>query len=58
MPNTPAFSDCAYPEDCQCAARGYQHERDHCAVAAVIEAAKEIGLDTEALFGELPRDPE
>jgi hypothetical protein len=41
-PHAPIFSDCAFPADCQCAPRGYEHERDCCAVPAVSRAAAHL----------------
>lgn len=41
------FPDCAFPDDCQCAARGYEHERTSCAVPRVKEAL-------EMLVGHVP----
>jgi hypothetical protein len=49
MSATPIFPDCAFPDDCLCAARGYEHERDSCAVPHVIQSAKGVGLNPEDL---------
>ena len=44
-----AFPDCAFPDDCQCAQRGYQDEADHCLVPRVREAAEAVGLNPSAV---------
>lgn len=41
------FPDCAFPDDCECAKRGYQHELESCGVTRVREAAAMFGLDPE-----------
>ena len=53
MSNTekPIFKDCAFPEDCQCAARGYQWERENCAVPHVEAAAESLGLSPPLVTG-------
>jgi hypothetical protein len=50
MTRKPIFPDCAFPEDCQCAARGYEHEMESCAVPGVAAAAKLLGMPSEGLF--------
>jgi hypothetical protein len=54
MSAAPAFPDCAFPDDCQCAARGYQHEMDSCAVPRVAASAADFGIDPTKLFGRIP----
>lgn len=39
-----AFSDCAAPGDCECLKRGYQHERETCAVPNVTAAMQALGM--------------
>lgn len=42
----PIFSDCAFPRDCECAKRGYEHELDRCAVPRVRQAAADLLRET------------
>jgi hypothetical protein len=44
------FPDCAFPDDCECAKRGYQHEADRCQVPRVAAAAALLGAPAGGLF--------
>jgi len=51
MSRTPIFPDCQFITDCQCAARGYEHEKTSCAVDRVAQAAAMLGMPLEIIFG-------
>lgn len=43
------LKNCAFPNDCQCAARGYEHETDECVVPRVIVASRTLGVAPDGL---------
>jgi hypothetical protein len=51
MAHKPIFPDCRFPDDCQCAPRGYEHEMDSCAVPGVAAATRMLGRPIEGMFG-------
>lgn len=51
MAEKPIFPDCQRQDDCECAKRGYEHERDTCAVPHVEAAVAMLGIDTSGLTG-------
>jgi hypothetical protein len=55
MNHKPIFPDCAFPDACQCAERGYEHEADSCQVPRVAAAAELLGVPTEGLFRTRPK---
>lgn len=50
MGESAIFKDCVFPDDCECAKRGYELERDSCAVPAVAAAAARVGVDPTPLM--------
>ena len=55
MSRKPIFADCASPDDCECAKRGYQFERDSCAVPQVAAAADALGMPADRLLRLRPK---
>jgi hypothetical protein len=49
MSAAPAFPDCQFPDDCECRKRGYELERENCAVPQVAAAADMIGVPAQSL---------
>jgi hypothetical protein len=45
--SAPVFPDCVFPDDCECAKRGYQLEMESCAVSRVRTAVADLGIDLD-----------
>jgi hypothetical protein len=43
----PICHDCAYPDDCLCAKRGYQEEIENCMARLAAARMRSIGIDPE-----------
>jgi hypothetical protein len=46
------FADCAFPADCECRKRGYEHEAEDCLVPTIVQAFARVNFPAAAaLFG-------